>query len=119
MSVSDASIAGILEIPPTALRAIKDAEAGLIRIHDASRKAAGQVYNDFSKRMPIGIDVFIRKLAEAKQAMDKVGTVNVTLTQMPLFRPPRNSHRQCKRRKLMFQRLHNRWHLCGTSSCWG
>lgn len=79
MSVSDASIAGILEIPPTALRAIKDAEAGLIRIHDASRKAAGQVYNDFSKRMPIGIDVFIRKLAEAKQAMDKVGTVNVTL----------------------------------------
>ncbi len=83
MAENDTAIGAILEIPPQVLRNIEKAERGILALHDASKKAADQVYGDFSKRMPLGVDVFIKKLMEAKAAMDGLGTVNVTLNTQP------------------------------------
>lgn len=72
MAVEDSAVGAILEIPAEALRNIAKAERGIWALHDASKKAAAQVYGDFSKRMPMGIDVFIQKLKEATGVMDAV-----------------------------------------------
>lgn len=79
MPVSDTAVGAILEIPTQALKGIKDAERAIWALHDASKKAADQIYGDFARRMPDGVQKFINKLAEAKKAMDGLGTVNVTL----------------------------------------
>lgn len=79
MPVADTAVGAILEIPTQALKGIKDAERAIWALHDASKKAADQVYGDFARRMPDGVQKFIDKLAEAKKAMDGLGTVNVTL----------------------------------------
>lgn len=77
--LKDNAVGVMLTIPRTALKSIEAAERALASLHDASRKAADQIYGDFSNRMPRGIDVFIRKLAEAKERMDGLGAINVTL----------------------------------------
>ena len=79
MPVSDTAVGAILEIPTQALKGIKDAERAIWALHDASKKAADQIYEDFARRIPDGVQKFIDKLAEAKKAMDGLGTVNVTL----------------------------------------
>lgn len=79
MAENDTAIGAILEIPQGALKNIEKAERAIWALHDASKKAADQVYGDFSKRMPMGVDVFIKKMMEAKAAMNGLGTVNVTL----------------------------------------
>ena len=79
MADNESAIGAILEIPPQTLKNIEKAERGMWSLHDASLKTANQVYGDFSERMPRGIDVFIKKLADAKRSMEEIGTVNVNL----------------------------------------
>lgn len=79
MAITDTAVGAILEIPTQALKGIKDAERAIWALHDASKKAADQVYGDFARRMPDGVQKFIDKLAEANKAMDGLGTINVTL----------------------------------------
>ena len=59
MPVSDTAVGAILEIPTQALKGIKDAERAIWALHDASKKAADQIYEDFARRMPDGVQKFI------------------------------------------------------------
>lgn len=82
MSVSDTAVGAILEIPPQALRGIRDAERAIWSLHDASKKAADQVYGDFGERMPRAFDKFIQKIREASGVIDGINgkTVNINAT---------------------------------------
>lgn len=79
MAITDTAVGAILEIPSKAMAQIKRANDALLTLHESSRNAADQIYGDFARRMPDGVQKFIDKLAEAKKAMDGLGTVNVTL----------------------------------------
>ena len=79
MPITDTAVGAILEIPSKAMAQIKRANDALLTLHESSRNAADQIYGDFARRMPDGVQKFIDKLAEAKKAMDGLGTVNVTL----------------------------------------
>lgn len=79
MAITDTAVGAILEIPSNAMAQIKRANDALLTLHESSKKAADQIYGDFARRMPDGIQKFIDKLVEAKRAMDGLGTINVTL----------------------------------------
>lgn len=79
MAVADTAVGAILEIPPKAMAQIKRANDALLTLHETSVKTANQISGDFGRRMPDGVQKFIDKLAEAKKAMDGLGTINVTL----------------------------------------
>lgn len=78
MSVSDTAVGAILEIPPQALKGIRDAEAALRSLHDASRNAAQQIYGDFGQRIPRALEQFVNKVKDAKGAVESIGEINVT-----------------------------------------
>lgn len=78
---ADSAVGAILEIPPTALNKIEKAEKALLSLHEQSKKTANQIYGDFNTRMPMGVDTFIKKLADAQKALDnlKSPTLNISV----------------------------------------
>lgn len=84
MAITDTAVGAILEIPTQALKGIKDAERAIWALHDASKKAADQVYGDFGERIPRAFDKFIQKIREASGVIDGINgkTVNINMTGM-------------------------------------
>lgn len=82
MAITDTAVGAILEIPTQALKGIKDAERAIWALHDASKKAADQVYGDFGERIPRAFDKFIHKIREASGVIDGINgkTVNINAT---------------------------------------
>lgn len=74
MPVADSAVGAILEIPPQALGMIKRANDALLTLHETSRKTADQIYGDFARRMPDGIQKFVEKLGEANSALTKLAS---------------------------------------------
>lgn len=82
MPITDTAVGAILEIPTQAIKGIKDAERAIWALHDASKKAADQVYGDFGERIPRAFDKFIQKIREASGVIDGINgkTVNINAT---------------------------------------
>ena len=79
MSVADSAVGAILEIPPQALDNIQKAENAIRKLAAVSADAAGNVNLHWGEVATNGLQKFIDKLAEAKNAMNGLGTINVTL----------------------------------------
>lgn len=79
MSVADSAVGAILEIPPQALDNIQKAENAIKKLAAVSAEAAGNVNLHWGEVATNGLQKFIDKLAEAKNAMNGLGTINVTL----------------------------------------
>lgn len=84
MPITDTAVGAILEIPTQAIKGIKDAERAIWALHDASKKAADQVYGDFGERIPRAFDKFIQKIREASGVIDGINGKTVNINAMGL-----------------------------------
>lgn len=79
MPVSDTAIGAILEIPLCAMQKITAAQRAIDSLAKHSYDAANAVKTHWGVTAGQGLETFIEKLVRAKEAMNGLGTVNVTL----------------------------------------
>ena len=79
MSIADTAIGAILEIPDSLLAKITVADQMIRNLAKTSEKSANAVNKHWGEVATVGLQRFIDKLADAKNAMNGLGTINVTL----------------------------------------
>lgn len=70
----------VLDIPPTVLQNIKDADKAIKDLEKTSKDAAKNIKSDFGTTMVSGVEAFIKKVQEAQTKLDnlKMPTIDAT-----------------------------------------
>lgn len=98
--VADSAVGAILEIPPTALQNIEKAEKAIQSLANTSLSAANSVRTHWGNIAVDGLQTFIEKINAAKQAMNGLGTVNVTLNTREAIKSSQQLSEQVKKTEM-------------------
>lgn len=98
--VADSAVGAILEIPPTALQNIEKAEKAIQSLANTSLSAANSVKTHWGNIAVDGLQTFIEKINAARQAMNGLGTVNVTLNTREAIKSSQQLSEQVKKTEM-------------------